>query len=121
VAGQIGAPFLAGYVASKHALEGLSLSLRRELMLFGIDVIVICARGHARARRPALSTLSTAFAAAIACDLWGAGCRAGRRRHARAPRPRRQSLPGASHYKARARGLSGAAYGCARRPAPGCR
>ncbi len=41
VAGQIAAPFLAGYVASKHALEGLSLGLRRELMLFGIDVIVI--------------------------------------------------------------------------------
>lgn len=29
------------YVASKHALEGMSESLRRELMVFGIDVIVI--------------------------------------------------------------------------------
>ena len=29
------------YVASKHALEGFSESLRRELMLYGIDVIVI--------------------------------------------------------------------------------
>jgi NAD(P)-dependent dehydrogenase (short-subunit alcohol dehydrogenase family) len=31
----------SAYSASKHALEGLSESLRRELMLFGIDVVVI--------------------------------------------------------------------------------
>ena len=41
VAGKMGTPFLGAYVASKHALEGLSESLRRELMLYGIDVIVI--------------------------------------------------------------------------------
>ncbi len=41
VAGGIGHPFLGGYAASKHALEGFSESLRRELMLFGIDVVVI--------------------------------------------------------------------------------
>jgi short-subunit dehydrogenase len=41
VGGRNGAPFLAPYVASKFALEGLSESLRRELLLFGIDVIVI--------------------------------------------------------------------------------
>lgn len=41
VGGQIGNPFLAPYVASKFALEGLSESLRRELLLFGIDVILI--------------------------------------------------------------------------------
>lgn len=41
VSGKIGWPFSAPYAASKHALEGLSESLRRELMLFGIDVIVI--------------------------------------------------------------------------------
>jgi NAD(P)-dependent dehydrogenase (short-subunit alcohol dehydrogenase family) len=41
VAGKNGAPFLAPYAASKHALEGLSESLRRELLPFGIDVIVI--------------------------------------------------------------------------------
>jgi NAD(P)-dependent dehydrogenase (short-subunit alcohol dehydrogenase family) len=32
---------LAPYVASKHALEGWSECLRRELLLFGIDVIII--------------------------------------------------------------------------------
>ena len=41
VAGKNGAPMTAPYAASKHALEGLSESLRRELMLFGIDVIII--------------------------------------------------------------------------------
>ncbi|MDG1416509.1 MAG: SDR family oxidoreductase [Maricaulis sp.] len=41
VAGEMGAPFLGPYAASKHAVEGLSKSLRRELMVFGIDVIVL--------------------------------------------------------------------------------
>jgi NAD(P)-dependent dehydrogenase (short-subunit alcohol dehydrogenase family) len=41
VAGKNGNPFSAAYAASKHALEGLSESLRREMMLFGIDVIII--------------------------------------------------------------------------------
>lgn len=41
VGGQNGMPFVGAYAASKFALEGYSQSLRRELMLYGIDVIVI--------------------------------------------------------------------------------
>ena len=41
VGGKNGGPFLGPYAASKFGLEGLSESLRRELMLFGIDVIII--------------------------------------------------------------------------------
>ncbi len=41
VAGESGFPFMGAYSASKHALEGMSESLRRELLLFGIEVSVI--------------------------------------------------------------------------------
>lgn len=41
VGGRNGSPFLGPYNASKFALEGMSESLRRELILYGIDVIVI--------------------------------------------------------------------------------
>ena len=41
VSGRAGYPFLGAYAASKFALEGFSESLRRELMLYGIDVIII--------------------------------------------------------------------------------
>jgi hypothetical protein len=41
VGGQNGSPFVGPYSASKFALEGYSQSLRRELLLHGIDVIVI--------------------------------------------------------------------------------
>jgi NAD(P)-dependent dehydrogenase (short-subunit alcohol dehydrogenase family) len=40
-AGRFAAPFLGAYSASKYGLEGLSCSLRRELMCMGIDVIVV--------------------------------------------------------------------------------
>src|SRR5215475_13102804 len=41
VAGKNGNPLTAPYCASKHAVEGLSESLRREMMLFGIDVVIV--------------------------------------------------------------------------------
>jgi NAD(P)-dependent dehydrogenase (short-subunit alcohol dehydrogenase family) len=39
--GKIAGPFTGAYSASKFGLEGFSESLRRELMLFGINVIII--------------------------------------------------------------------------------
>lgn len=41
VSGKLAFPFLGAYAGSKHALEAVSDSLRRELMIYGIDVIVI--------------------------------------------------------------------------------
>ena len=41
VGGKMGPPFLGAYSASKHGVEGFSESLRRELQLIGIDVIII--------------------------------------------------------------------------------
>ena len=41
VGGKNAMPFLGPYCASKFGLEGLSESLRRELMVFGVDVIVV--------------------------------------------------------------------------------
>jgi len=41
VGGKRAFPFVGPYSASKFALEGFSESLRRELQLFGIDVIII--------------------------------------------------------------------------------
>jgi len=39
--GKIASPFVGPYVGSKHAVEGISHSWRRELMKYGIDVIII--------------------------------------------------------------------------------
>lgn len=41
VGGRLAGPFLGAYVASKHGLEGMSASLRRELQLFGVDVVIV--------------------------------------------------------------------------------
>jgi NAD(P)-dependent dehydrogenase (short-subunit alcohol dehydrogenase family) len=41
VGGRVGSPFVGPYNTSKFALEGLSESLRRELMIYGVDVIII--------------------------------------------------------------------------------
>ncbi len=41
VAGKMAPPYMAPYVGSKHAVEGISGALRRELMRYGIEVIII--------------------------------------------------------------------------------
>ncbi|MEJ0026979.1 MAG: SDR family NAD(P)-dependent oxidoreductase [Rhizomicrobium sp.] len=41
VSGTTGSPFIAPYCTSKFGLEGLSEALRRELLLHGIDVVVV--------------------------------------------------------------------------------
>ena len=41
VGGRSAFPFMAPYHASKFALEGVSESLRRELLVFGVDVILV--------------------------------------------------------------------------------
>lgn len=41
VGGKMGPPFLGAYAAAKHGVEGFSESLRRELQLVGIDVVIV--------------------------------------------------------------------------------
>lgn len=41
VSGRVAYPFMGAYAASKHALEALSDALRRELLMYDVDVIVV--------------------------------------------------------------------------------
>ena len=41
VSGRSAFPFVGAYATSKHGLEGFSETLRRELILYGIDVIIV--------------------------------------------------------------------------------
>jgi NAD(P)-dependent dehydrogenase (short-subunit alcohol dehydrogenase family) len=41
VGGKLASPFLGAYTATKHAMESMTDSLRRELIIFGIDAISI--------------------------------------------------------------------------------
>ena len=40
-AGRIGLPFASAYCASKHGLEGFTESLRREMYLYGVPVVIV--------------------------------------------------------------------------------
>jgi short-subunit dehydrogenase len=41
IAGKICAPYMAPYTGTKHAVEGISHCMRRELLPYGIDVIIV--------------------------------------------------------------------------------
>ncbi|MFN3212838.1 MAG: SDR family oxidoreductase [Henriciella sp.] len=41
VGGRLASPFLGAYTATKHAVESMTDSLRRELVIFGIDAIAV--------------------------------------------------------------------------------
>ena len=41
VAGKLSFPFLGPYTASKHAVEAFSQSLRREMLIFGVKVVIV--------------------------------------------------------------------------------
>lgn len=41
VGGLIASPYIAAYAATKHAVEGFSHSLRREMRIFGIKVVIV--------------------------------------------------------------------------------
>lgn len=41
VGGRLASPFLGAYTATKHAVESMTDSLRRELVIFGVDAIAV--------------------------------------------------------------------------------
>lgn len=66
-------PFVAPYAASKQALEGMSDGLRRELQVYGIDVVVVAPGvvstpiwDKLEADRPDVASVGTAFESAAA-------------------------------------------------------
>jgi NAD(P)-dependent dehydrogenase (short-subunit alcohol dehydrogenase family) len=63
LSGRIAYPFMGAYAASKHALEALSDSWRRELILYGIDVITIEPGAIRTPIWDKASTISSEFAA----------------------------------------------------------
>lgn len=72
VGGRIGAPFLGAYVASKHGIEGMSATLRRELMPYGIDVIVV---GPGSVATPIWDKAETAGLGHATGTVWEASAR----------------------------------------------
>ncbi len=57
VGGKIASPFLGAYTATKHALESVTDTLRRELMIYGIDAIAV---GPGAVRTPIWDKAETA-------------------------------------------------------------
>ncbi len=72
--GEIASPFLGAYTASKHAAESISDSLRRELVVYGIDAIVV---GPGSVKTPIWQKAKDADAATTFSDTrWGKPIRA---------------------------------------------
>lgn len=67
VGGKIGPPFLGAYAAAKHGVEGFSESLRRELRLVGIDVVII---GPGSVATPIWDKSEAASSAHLAGTIW---------------------------------------------------
>ena len=57
VGGRLASPFLGAYTATKHAVESMTDSLRRELVIFGIDAIAV---GPGAVRTPIWDKAETA-------------------------------------------------------------
>lgn len=72
--GELASPFLGAYTASKHAAESISDSLRRELIVYGIDAIVV---GPGSVKTPIWQKAKEADAAKKFSDTrWGKPIRA---------------------------------------------
>lgn len=67
VGGRIGPPFLGAYAASKHGVEGFSESLRRELQLVGIDVVIV---GPGSVATPTWDKAEAASSAHLVDTIW---------------------------------------------------